>query len=338
MRAKTRWTLRLVTLVTALSASFGFAMSFLTGGQIPAGILAGILIALAISALEILLLQGRWVEKVRRWPVAVIFLFRTALYGLVFFVMIHLAAAVALWSWDPLVRPARIVSNATLLLSFGFAFAINVIIMLGRLLGPRVLVSLLTGRYHQPRAEERIVLFMDICDSTRAAEQLGDRQFHRFLNQVFWDVTDALLEAGGEIYRYVGDEIIVTWPARPGILEAGCLACVFAAEDALARRRAHYVQEFGIEPRLRNAMHAGPLMVGEMGDIKREIVMLGDTMNTAARIEGACRTLQRDFLASAAALAMCSVPDEIRAQSLGSVALRGKESGIELFAVTRANR
>src|SRR5918911_1546280 len=69
MRAKTRRTLRLVTLVTALSASFGFAMSFLTGGQIPAGILAGVLIALAISALEILLLQGRWVKKVRRWCV-----------------------------------------------------------------------------------------------------------------------------------------------------------------------------------------------------------------------------------------------------------------------------
>jgi adenylate cyclase len=337
MRAKTRRTLRLVAFITALSALFGLAMSFASGGQILAGIISGALIAIAISTVETVL-QGPWAERLRRWPVAVLLLIRTALYAAIFFMMVHSAAAITLWSWDPILHPTRLVSNTSLLLSFAFAFAVNVMIMLSRLLGPRVLAALLTGRYHQPREEQRIVLFMDIRDSTRTAERLGDQQFHRFLNQVFWDVTDPVLEAGGEIYRYVGDEIIVTWPARPGILEAGCLACVFAAEDALARRRAHYVQEFGIEPRLRNAMHAGPLMVGEMGDIKREIVMLGDTMNTAARIEGACRTLQRDFVVSAAALAMCSVPDDIRAQSLGSVALRGKESGIELFAVTRANR
>jgi adenylate cyclase len=77
------------------------------------------------------------------------------------------------------------------------------------------------------------------------------------------------------------------------------------------------------------------LIVGEMGDVKREIVMLGDTMNTTARIEGVCRTMQTDSIASAAALELSLLPPGVRAQSLGAVALRGKESGIELFALTR---
>jgi adenylate cyclase len=320
--------------VTVLSAVFGVAVASLTGGEAITGILSGVMIALAISTLEILL-QGRWAEAVRRWPVALVFLLRTALYGAAFFFMIHLANALASQSWDPLVHPTRLVSNTTVLVSFGFSFAVNLAIMLGRLLGPRILVSLLTGRYHQPREEQRIVLFMDLRGSTQAAEKLGDKQFHRFLNRVFWDVTDPVLEAGGEIYRYVGDEIIVTWPAGRGATHAACIACVFAVEDALARRRKQYLDEFGTEPRLRSALHAGPLIVGEMGDVKREIVMLGDTMNTAARIEGICRTMQKDYIASAPVLELASLPAGVRAQSLGAVALRGKESGIELFALTR---
>ena len=334
MRAKTHRLIRLVAIVTVLSAVFGVIVSLLTRGQAVTGVLSGALIALTISGLEILL-QGPWAEAARRWPVAVIFLFRTAVYGAAFFVMVHLATAMELQSWDPLLHPTRLVSNETLLVSFAFAFAINLAIMLGRLLGPRILVSLLTGRYHQPRREQRLVLFMDVRGSTQAAEKLGDERFHRFLNQVFWDVTEPILEAGGEIYRYVGDEIIVTWPVARGTAQA--VGCAFAVEDALARRHAHYRAEFGIEPRLRSALHAGPLIVGEMGDVKREIVMLGDTMNTAARIEGVCRSLEKDYVASASALARAALPSEVRAQSLGPIELRGKESGIELFALTRDN-
>jgi adenylate cyclase len=94
--------------------------------------------------------------------------------------------------------------------------------------------------------------------------------------------------------------------------------------------------EFGAEPKLRAALHAGPLVVGEMGDLKREIVMLGDTMNTAARIEGACRSLAKDVIASAAALDLVPLPAAVSAQSLGVVALRGKESELELFALVRS--
>jgi len=262
-------------------------------------------------------------------------LLRTALYGLAFVVMVHVATALVFRSWEPILHPTRLVSNATLVLSFCFAFAVNFAVMLARLLGSRVAVSLITGRYRRPRKEERIVLFMDLRGSTKLAEQLGDERFHGFLNQVFSDIADPVLETGGEIYRYVGDEVIITWPVEGSPRDARCVACVFAIEAVLASGRERYLSDYGAVPRLRAALHAGPLIVGEMGDLKREIVLLGDTMNTAARIENACRTLDKDVIASAPTLRLFAPPAGVRAQSLGVVALRGKETELELFALTR---
>ncbi len=313
---------------------FGGALSSSNGGDIATGALAGVLIALAIASLEILL-QGRWGAALRRWPIGRLLLLRTAAYGVVFFLVLHALVALLRWSWDPILHPTRLTTNSTLALSFAFAFAMNFGLVVMRLLDPRVAASLISGRYRRPRPEQRIVLFMDLRGSTELAERLGDERFHRFLNEVFWDLADPVLESGGEIYRYIGDEVIVTWPVRRGARNAGCVECVFAIEDALAAKGKHYLAEFGAEPKLRAALHAGPLVVGEMGDLKREIVMLGDTMNTAARIEGACRTLASDVIASAAALDLVPLPAGVNAQSLGVVALRGKESELELFALRR---
>jgi adenylate cyclase len=105
----------------------------------------------------------------------------------------------------------------------------------------------------------------------------------------------------------------------------------------LARRRGHYLAEFDAAPQLRGALHLGPLVVGEMGDVKREIVLLGDTMNTTARIEEACRTTGCDTIASAALVrAAQPMPEDVRAESLGRFELRGKEGALELFALSRA--
>jgi adenylate cyclase len=111
---------------------------------------------------------------------------------------------------------------------------------------------------------------------------------------------------------------------------------VFAIEDALARRRNEYLARYGTVPKFRAALHAGPLVVGEMGDVKREIVLLGDTMNTGARIENVCRVTGHDYIASAPAMPkLDALPPGVHAQSLGPVELRGKENVLELFALTR---
>jgi len=62
--------------------------------------------------------------------------------------------------------------------------------------------------------------------------------------------------------------------------------------------------------------------------------MLGDTMNTAARIEEMCRSTGHNFLASAAVLdAISRLPPGVKAEPLGDVTLRGREADIQLFAL-----
>jgi adenylate cyclase len=260
----------------------------------------------------------------------------------VFMLVPNVMSALVHGSLAPFRDPTRVVTGMTLALSFGFAFCINFALTVTRLLGPRTMLSFITGRYYRPREEQRIVLFADLIGSTKLAEQLGDQKFHAFLNQVFWDMTEPVLEAGGEIDRYIGDELVVSWllpdaaPAADDRRKAA-IACIFAMEDALAARAERYRVRFRTVPRFRAALHAGPLVVGEMGDVKREIVLLGDTMNTTARIESVCRTSGHDYIASAPAMPKPdTIPASVRAEKLGPVELRGKAQVIELFALTRA--
>jgi adenylate cyclase len=142
--------------------------------------------------------------------------------------------------------------------------------------------------------------------------------------------------ARGSIYRYVGDEIIITWPLERGARDAACITCLSAITDALRRKHLNYLRAFAAEPLLRGALHAGTLVVGEMGDLKREIVMLGDTMNTAARIGEMCLVTGSEFLVSAEILrAIPKLPSHIHAEPLGGITLRGKEDDVKLFALTR---
>jgi adenylate cyclase len=81
------------------------------------------------------------------------------------------------------------------------------------------------------------------------------------------------------------------------------------------------------------AMHAGPVVTGEVGDIKREITYLGDTVNTAARIAGECRQYQALVLASAASLSGAALPVGLSRIDLGPVKLRGRSEPVALALV-----
>jgi adenylate cyclase len=340
VRARTQQAIRIVAGITFASAVFGASVSSFTPDGAGTGVFTGAVIGFVLSILGILML-GRWSSALQHWPVGVVFLLRTLIYGVVFMLVPNAVWALMHGSLAPFRDPTRVMTGTTLALSFGFAFCINFALTVSRLLGPRTMMSFVTGRYYRPRAEHRVVLFADLIGSTKLGEQLGDEKFHAFLNQVFWDMTEPVLEAGGEIDRYIGDEIVVSWLLREDAPAAddtrrAVIACVFAIEDALTARADHYRARFGTIPRFRAALHAGPLVVGEMGDVKREIVLLGDTMNTTSRIESACRATGYDYIASAPAMpGSGGLPAGVHAEKLGPVELRGKLQVVELFGLRR---
>ncbi len=72
---------------------------------------------------------------------------------------------------------------------------------MSRKMGRMVLFHFITGKYHKPRREQRIFMFVDLKSSTSIAEAMGDMKYYNFLNDFFHDITKCILATKGEIYR-----------------------------------------------------------------------------------------------------------------------------------------
>lgn len=136
----------------------------------------------------------------------------------------------------------------------------------------------------------------------------------------------------GEIYQYVGDEIVITWTVPEGRPDARPLACFFEIERGLASAAREFGRDFGLVPRLRAALHAGPVVSGEVGESRRAIVFHGDVMNTTSRIEGATRDLARQFLVWADALQRLDGADAFALEDLGPRQLRGRAEPVRVYS------
>jgi adenylate cyclase len=202
-----------------------------------------------------------------------------------------------------------------------------------QLVGERNFRDIMRGRYHRPRAEDRFFLFVDVVGSTPVAERLGPLAVHRYLDRVFQVASDPVDAHYGEIYQYVGDEMVVTWNLAEGRPAARPLACLFAIEAALAAAAPEFEREFSTVPKIRAALHAGEVVTGEIGESRRAIVYHGDVMNTTSRIENATRTLGQDFLVSEHALARLEGASRYSLEDLGPQQLRGREAMMRVYAV-----
>ncbi len=228
------------------------------------------------------------------------------------------------------------IGSGDVLFSLAAAFVFVFILDVNSLLGQNVLLNFITGQYYRPRVEPRVFLFLDMEGSTGWAERLGPLDFHRLLNRFAPDVTEPMVAARGEIHRYIGDEVIATWKVEDGIQSARCIVVCFDAMDRLADQAPEYVREFGAAVAARAGLDCGPVVTGEMGSVRREIVFLGDTVNTTARIQDLCRQTGDRVLASADLIDRLELPAETAKRSLGDLRLRGKGADLALYALTKA--
>jgi class 3 adenylate cyclase len=233
----------------------------------------------------------------------------------------------------------------TIGITFLFTTVINFINTLSRILGKNVLRGLLLGTYHKPVKENRFVMFLDIAGSTSIAETIGDLGFHALLNDFFRDISEPIVNCRGEIYKYMGDEAIITWKERTGAKNLAALEVFFLIENAIENKKDRYLASYGIVPEFRAGLHYGPLVVGEIGLNKQEIAFSGDVMNTTARIQAECRVVGERFLVSEDALSrllgkertgvLDSTGMGLEIRSHGAAALRGKTKEIGISAVRR---
>lgn len=194
--------------------------------------------------------------------------------------------------------------------------------------------STLTGRYHKPRQEMRVFMFLDMRSSTSIAEQLGHVKYFELLNSLFADITDPISNARGEIYQYVGDEISVSWPLRRAVSRYRCVRCFLDIRRKMERRAPHYRSRFGVVPVFKAGFHYGHVTTGEVGVLKRERIYSGDVVNTAARIQGSCNDHGVDNLISQDLVDVLRLPPELfTLREIGSIALQGKRSPTRLWTM-----
>jgi len=211
---------------------------------------------------------------------------------------------------------------------------VNFVRQMNRLIGPNVLGYFATGTYHRPTAEERIFLFLDLEGSTRLAERLGSARYFELLRRFVDDLTDPVLEAEGEIYQYAGDEVVITWPLARGVRAANCVRCFFAIRETVERGAEGYRYEFGVVPHFRGGLHGGLVTAGELGDVRLEIVFVGDILNTAARLEEHAKRSKLDLVVSGALLDRLTLPSGIEATHCGDLALRGKDTPVAAYGLS----
>lgn len=299
------------------------------------GVLTSLLIATPISLVEARRAYGGMLRPLRRLPLVLFFAIKVLFYLVVILFGLVMSRSIAAWTADRATSFDSIFGSS---LAFAVAMSVvgNLVFEMGGLLGFGTLKNLVTGRYVQPRSEHRVFLLVDMRGSTSLAERLGAIRFHELLNLFFRDISDAALECDAEIHKYVGDEAILTWPADRALADGACLACPFIVQDNVARNAGQYRSRFGVVPTFRAALHCGEIVAGEIGDVRREIAFVGDTLNTTARLLDAAKTLGRDVLVSTDLLRQTTPPAGVSAEPLPTLEVRGRSAPLGIAVLQRS--
>jgi adenylate cyclase len=304
------------------------------GGTDSIGITIGFGIGLSLSAFELFYVQGPYGARLRALPLPLFISITTVCWAIILSVLLM---------WVPYLMQGYTYGmgytassfQQDLLFSFAVSLIFNSALRLRGLVGGRVLFNFLLGRYNRPVREERVFMFLDLADSTPLAEKMGDLAVQSLIGRFFFDIARPIAEHHGETHRYIGDEVVVTWPLDEVLRDADCVRCVFDIQALIKDKAGTYEAEFGVVPEFRIGIHGGSVVAGEVGDEKREIVYFGDTINTAARLQSLCKDFSCNVLISRSLLDKLQLPYDVQVEELGSVEVRGKTERLDVCTMFR---
>jgi class 3 adenylate cyclase len=172
------------------------------------------------------------------------------------------------------------------------------------------------------------VLFLDIRDFTSFAERASPQEVVALLNG-FWElVVPALMRHGGHANKFIGDGLLGVFGA-PERLDDHAGAAVSAAREIADLVRERYGDRVGVGV----GVNTGPVVAGTVGGGGRvEFTVIGDVVNTAARVEAATRETGDDVLITEATRRLLRA-DRFEFEERPPVALKGKRAEVSLWAI-----
>ena len=258
---------------------------------------------------------------------------KTVAYTLVFFSFAFIAAWLGSnsleWAINYVTSPFLIINFLFVMIaSFLFLFFKQ----MNKKFGPGILLKYVTGKYFNPKEENRIFMFLDLKSSTTIAENLSHLLYSKFVQDCFAELTDPILDRKGQIYQYVGDEAVITWEKEDGLQDSNCLTFYYDFIDRLERKRDHFMKLYNVFPELKAGLSLGLVTVAEVGELKTEIAYHGDVLNTAARIEGYCNDYNKQLLASEVLVQELENNEQYMIQFIGEKQLRGKKGNTRIYS------
>jgi len=333
-----------ITFIWTLIRAFKFIETYaskIDSAEFSEGMLSGILIIIAaglILGASLVFLWERWLRKMAYLKAMFFILLFYSFVFFTFYFLEQVLTEVSKSNQSMAAPEVKEVFNLTLLVNYIYWLVITFLTILFLLIrdkfGPITFVNFLKGKYLRPKREERIFMFMDLKSSTTIAEQLGEERYFNFLNDTFSIATPAILATKGEIYQYVGDEIVISWITKNGLKRANCISCYYKMITLLNDKFDFFDKKYGIQPQFKAGLHFGNVITGEMGIVKREIVYSGDVLNTASRIQSLCNEMNTEILISNDLIKLINLSFlNKKIKYIGNTNLRGKQEKVELVTL-----
>ncbi len=233
------------------------------------------------------------------------------------------------WWWED--KLFRVTLLYVLLVSIVFSF----IKIANEKFGKGIFLKMLLGKYKKPQEEKRIFMFLDLKSSTTIAETLGHFQYSQLIQDCFYDLNDIVPKHAAEIYQYVGDEAVLSWPYKRGLADNNCVALFFEFQNLLKSRTGYYKEKYGLVPEFKAGLHGGKLMVAEVGVVKKELAFHGDVINTSARIQAECNKYNVPILISEKLKNDLQEDNSYATKHIGNVLLKGKHDALNIFTLQK---
>lgn len=201
---------------------------------------------------------------------------------------------------------------------------------------PEVVSRIVAGgkRLLQGEHKDITIMFGDVRDFTQISERLAPDRLVTLLNRYFTPMTARITARRGTMDKFIGDALMAFWNA-PLNIQNHPLEATFAALDmqrALADLRPELLRDFGVQMRMGIGIHTGQAHVGNMGsDDLLDYTCIGESVNIASRLEGACKRYGMDIIVSDAVKEACD--DSVKFLLMDWIQVKGSLKPLKIYAV-----
>jgi adenylate cyclase len=201
----------------------------------------------------------------------------------------------------------------------------------GKYVSPRVVDQILENPPELGGVDKDLtVLFSDIRGFTTLSENMTPQELVNHLNEYLTAMTDIILEYGGTLDKYVGDEVMCFWGAPLPQQDHAVLACKCALRQM---EKLHELNEHWPEAKRINigiGLNSGIMTVGNMGSPGRmNYTLMGDNVNLGARLEGTNKQYGTNIIISEFTYGM--VKDKFIVRELDNIRVKGKNKPALIF-------